>query len=105
MRFSVIAWDRPGPEGVALRDNLRPAHTESITARFHASEVILGAGFYDDSGVVRGSLVVLELPSRADVDAYLASEPFNTGGLWESIEVRELRLPDMYVERPLPGPA
>ena len=99
MKFSVIAWDKPGAEGVALRDELRDAHMESITRRFHDGNVLFGAGFYDDEGVVRGSLVILDVPSRADVDAYLESEPFQRAGLWATVEVSELRVPDFYVER------
>ena len=99
MRFSVIARDQPGPEGVALRDELRDAHMVNITRLFREGDVLLGAGFYDDDGVVRGSLVILDVPSRADVDAYLDSEPFQTAGLWATVEVTELRLPDFYLER------
>ena len=99
MKFSVIAWDVRGPEGVALRDEFRDAHMEMITRRFEAGEVVLGAGFYDDEGRVRGSLVVLDLPSRADVDAYLEEEPFMTHGLWATVEVNELKIPDFYLER------
>jgi len=99
MKYSVIAWDKPGPEGVELRDALRAAHMEAITQRFHEGNVIFGAGFYDDEGLVRGSLVILDVESRADVDAYLETEPFVTGELWATVEVSELKVPDMYTER------
>jgi uncharacterized protein YciI len=95
----VLAWDVLGESGIALRDELRPAHMESITARFHDGSVILGAGIYDDSGVVRGSVVVLDCENSASVDSYLESEPFQIGGLWQRVEVHELKVPDMYLER------
>ena len=94
----VQAWDLPGDPGVARRDELRAAHTDTITARFHEGSVVFGAGVYDDSGVVRGSLVILDCESRAGVDSYLESEPFQIGGLWTRVEVRELKVPDMYLE-------
>ncbi|MGE0878337.1 MAG: YciI family protein [Acidimicrobiia bacterium] len=103
MKLLLLAYDKPGSEGVALRDKLRDAHGETITARFHAGEALFGAGIYDDEGVVRGSIIIFDYPSRADVDAYLLTEPFYTGGLWERYEVSELKVPDMYVERM--GPA
>jgi uncharacterized protein YciI len=94
----VLAWDIPGDSGVALRDELRPEHTDTITARFHEGSVLLGAGIYDDAGVVYGSVVIMDCESRANVDSYLQSEPYMKGGLWERVEVHELKLPDMYLE-------
>jgi uncharacterized protein YciI len=101
----VLAWDVPGDSGVALRDKLRAEHTDTITARFDEGSVLLGAGIYDDASVVRGSVVIMDCESRAAVDDYLQSEPFLTGGLWERVEVRELKLPDMYLEYLRPTPS
>src|SRR5262245_26396746 len=98
----LTAPDKPGADGVALRDELRAAHMEAITARFHAGDVLFGARIYDDDGVVCGSIIILELPSREAVDGYLATEPFQTGGLWTSVEVKELKTVDMYLERMRP---
>src|SRR5215471_10195841 len=98
MIFMLTARDKPGPTGVALRDELRAAHMERITARFHAGDVLFGAGIYDDEGVVRGSIIILEMPSRAAIDGYLETEPFQMGGLWSAVEVNELKTADMYLE-------
>jgi uncharacterized protein len=94
----VLGWDVPGELGLARRDALRPEHTETITARFREGSVLFGAGIYDDAGAVRGSVVIMDCESRASVDSYLQSEPFQTGGLWERVEVHELKVPDMYLE-------
>ncbi len=98
VKFMLRAWDVPGDPGIALRNELRAAHTETISARFSEGSVLLGAGVYDDAGVVRGSVVILDCESRAGVDSYLESEPFQIGGLWKRVEVHELRVPDMYLE-------
>jgi uncharacterized protein YciI len=98
VHFMVLAWDKTDDDGVARRDAARPAHAASITALHEAGSVPLGAGIYDDEGVVRGSLIVMDLPDRAAVDAYLASEPFQTAGVWGTVEVHALRVPPMYLE-------
>lgn len=97
MYFSVTAHDIPGEAGVALRDELRPLHAESISELFRAGVVLFGAGVYDDAGVVRGSLIIMDRPSRSEVIAYLDSEPFHAGGLWERVEISELKVPEMYL--------
>jgi uncharacterized protein len=105
VKFMVLAWDVPGDSGLALRDRLREDHTDTITARFREGSVLLGAGIYDEASEVRGSVVIMDCESRASVDSYLQSEPFLTGGLWERVEVHELKLPDMYLEHLRQSPA
>jgi uncharacterized protein YciI len=97
VHFMVLAWDKTDGDGVARRDANRAVHGETITARFEKGEVILGAGILDDDGVVRGSIIVMDLPDRAAVDAYLETEPFQSAGVWGKVEVHPLRVPDMYL--------
>jgi uncharacterized protein YciI len=97
VHFMIFAWDRPDDEGVARRDATRAAHGETITALFEAGRVLFGAGVFDDEGVVRGSLIIADYPTRAEVDAYLAGEPFATAGVWDRVEVHPLRVPSMYL--------
>jgi uncharacterized protein YciI len=99
VRFLVLAWDVPGDDGVARRDAARPAHATAIRELWEQGSVIVGAGMLDDDGVIRGSMVVVDYPTRDDVDAYLASEPFATEGVWERVEVHTLFLPDFYLSR------
>ena len=99
MQYLVLAFDTPGQDGVARRDVARSAHKASIRHLWEEGRVAFGAGILDDAGVVRGSLVVVDYPSRADVDHYLATEPFATGGVWERIEVHPLFVPDFYLQR------
>jgi uncharacterized protein YciI len=95
----VLAWDHEGAVGVERRDAARAAHTESIRALWEEGRVVLGAGIRDDDGAVRGSLVIVEYPSRDDVDRYLESEPFVSQAVWERIEVHPVFVPDFYLGR------
>lgn len=95
----VLAWDRPGDEGVRLRDELRPAHAVSITELFEAGSVLFGAGIYDENETVRGSIIITCHESRDDLDSYLESEPFQVGRLWASVEVHPLKVPEMYIRQ------
>jgi hypothetical protein len=47
-----------------------------------------------------GSAVIVEFPSRAVLDAWLASEPYVTGGVWRRIEARPSRLAVLTPKRP-----
>jgi uncharacterized protein YciI len=98
MHFMVLAWDGTDEGAVARRDEARPLHGASIAALFEAGEVIFGAGILDEDGVVRGSLVVTDHPSRAEVEAYVAADPFQANGTWDTVEIHPLRVPDMYLK-------
>ncbi|MET9318179.1 hypothetical protein ABZX12_40695 [Kribbella sp. NPDC003505] len=39
-----------------------------------------------------GSLLVLDFPTRADLDAWLAIEPYKTGEVWRRTEVQPCRV-------------
>ena len=95
----VLAWDHKGPVGVERRDAARAAHSESIRALWEEGHVVLGAGIRDDEGAITGSLVIVEYPSRDDVDRYLESEPFVSQSVWERVEVHPVFVPDFYLGR------
>lgn len=99
MHFMVLAFDGTDEGAKGRRDAARPAHAESIRALHEGGHVILGAGIRDDDGNVIGSLVVTDHQSRAEVDAYVAGEPFTTAGVWERVEVHPIFVPDMYLQK------
>jgi uncharacterized protein len=95
----VLAWDHEGEAGAARRDAARAAHTASIRMLWEKGHVVLGAGIRDDDGAITGSLVIVEYPSRDDVDRYLESEPFVSQSVWERVEVHPVFVPDFYLGR------
>jgi uncharacterized protein YciI len=88
MPFMIIARDRP--DSAPLRTELRPAHLAHLdrhAARLLAAGPLLG----EDGGAPCGSLIVLDTDDRAEVDAFLAADPYTTGGLFAEVEVRPWR--------------
>ncbi|GAA2396513.1 YciI family protein [Dactylosporangium salmoneum] len=56
------------PERLAAR----PAHREVLTGRHEAGVVRMAGPFAGDGG----ALIVLDLPARSDVEAFLAADPY-----------------------------
>jgi hypothetical protein len=70
---------------------VREAHL--AYARTLAPGFIRMAGpFLDEAGEMCGSLFIFEADDRAAVDAYLAEDPYVTGGVFASVEVRPWRV-------------
>lgn len=83
MLFALICTDKPGAEQTRL------ANREAHLAYLDESPVVFAGPFTDDSGAqMNGSLIVLDFPDRAAVEAWSANDPYAKAGLFSSVEIR-----------------
>lgn len=87
MQFIVLAFDGTDTEAPARRLTARPAHLKMVEEATARGEQVLGVAILDDDGKMIGSLMVMNFPSRAMLDAWLEREPYVVGKVWERIEV------------------
>jgi uncharacterized protein len=84
MRFALICIDRTN--ALQTRVENRAAHL----AHIEASGVVEQAGpFIDAAGQMCGSLIILDVESRAAADAWAAADPYSKAGLFASVMVQE----------------
>jgi uncharacterized protein YciI len=88
----VLAYDGTDPEAPARRQAVRPAHLDGVREMVARGELIAGGAILDEAGGMIGSTVFVEFPSRAELDAWLARDPYVTGKVWQQIEIRPIRL-------------
>jgi uncharacterized protein YciI len=50
-----------------------------------------GGAILDGECRMVGSMLLVEFPSRSEVDAWLARDPYVTGQVWEHVTVRPFR--------------
>lgn len=85
MLFAVSCIDKPNHLQVRI-DN-RPAHVEFLKS--NADMVKLAGPYLDDDGqTMNGSLLVIDAPDRAALDAFLAADPYAKAGLFDKVMVR-----------------
>jgi len=88
MLYFVTCHDKPG--GLPLRQATRDAHIKYLEA--HAEAFRLGGPFLDDAGeAIIGSMMIVEAPDRAALDALLAQDPYKQAGLFSRIDIRPWR--------------
>jgi uncharacterized protein YciI len=88
MLFAFICTDKPYTS--ALRAKLRPAHIEYMMAV--KDRTAFGGPLQQDNGAVAlGSIFVIDFDTRADAEAFAANEPYNRGGLFESVVIHRWR--------------
>jgi uncharacterized protein len=84
MRFALICLDKPG--ALQTRIENRSAHLAYI----ETTGVVEQAGpFLDTDGQMCGSLIILTVDTRAEADAWAASDPYAKAGLFASVSVQE----------------
>ena len=88
MQFIITAYDGPGQ--LEKRMEVRPRHLENL-ARIRSSVVCAG-GLLDDEGKMKGSVLVLDFPSREQLDEYLSSEPYILEHVWEKVQVETMNV-------------
>ncbi len=89
MLFAIHCLDKPGAE--ALRQAARDAHSAYMRAQ--VGRIVFGGPLLASDGVTRiGTLMVVDLPSRAELEAFLDSEPYRRAGLFGRCEVHPYQL-------------
>lgn len=88
MQFMIKALDGEGK--LAKRMEVRPRHLEGMEKL--RSNIICAGGLLDDEGIMKGSVLILDFPSRAELDAYLAAEPYVVEHVWGKIEVETMNV-------------
>jgi hypothetical protein len=81
MKYAAIAVYTPDPSTIA---KARPAHREYLTGLMQQGKLVISGPFADDSG----GLLVYEAETPDQVEKLLAEDPFATGGVYVSWEIR-----------------
>jgi uncharacterized protein len=92
MQFLVLGYDGADDGAKARRAAARPAHFDGVRPMTERGELRAAGAILDEAGDMIGSAVFAEFPSRAELDAWLAREPYVKEGVWQQIEVRPFRL-------------
>lgn len=88
MQFIVKAYD--GPNMLEKRMEVRPRHLEGMSKM--GDRIVLAGGLLDEEGKMKGSMLVLNLPAREDLDRYLENEPYMQEHVWEKVEVETINV-------------
>lgn len=70
----------------------REAHLAVVAESVKSGKQVMGAAILDDDGKMRGSVMLVDYPSRAAVDEWLKTEPYVLGDVWRNIEVLPCQL-------------
>jgi uncharacterized protein YciI len=88
MLYMVYGID--GPEADRIRAEQREHHFAYL-AKQEDILVLGGATLADNSDARLGSLLIINVSSRVEAEAFAASEPFNKAGLFKEYTISRMR--------------
>ncbi|AYM14736.1 MULTISPECIES: YciI family protein [Agrobacterium] len=94
MHFAVIARDDKASGTLDKRLASRAEHMDGLRVMKADGRVVDGGAMLDKDGNMVGSVMLLDFESRADLDAYVATEPYQRDGVWGDVEIIEMRRVD-----------
>jgi uncharacterized protein YciI len=87
MQFLIIAHDGEDEDAINRRLAARDGHLAACAEGLKDGKHLVGAAILNDAGKMRGSAMIVDYPSRRELDAWLEKEPYVTGNVWKKIEV------------------
>ncbi|HEY6503626.1 MAG TPA: YciI family protein [Chitinophagaceae bacterium] len=92
LQYLVIAYDGTDHEAADRRMKVRPSHFEMAKELKHHGRFITGGAILNDEGKMIGSMMVVQFETEDDLAHWMRYEPYITGNVWQSIEVKPFRV-------------
>jgi uncharacterized protein YciI len=89
LAYLIETHDKPGHEHV--RDSLRQKHLEWLES--HVDKVIAGGALMNHEGTsVIGGLMLVDIDSREEAEAFIANDPFTASGMFARVDIIRWRM-------------
>lgn len=98
MQFLVMAYDGTDEKALERRLAVREEHLKSIEIRFNDGEHLFGGAILNDEGNMIGSMMVVNYPSREELDNWLKVEPYVTGNVWQKIDIQSCNVASTFMK-------
>jgi uncharacterized protein YciI len=87
MSFLIPGYDGKDEQALERRLAARPDHIRLGDQLRDQGKVRYGVAMLDDDNKMIGSVYVMNMDTREELDQYLAIEPYVTGNVWQKIDI------------------
>lgn len=96
LQFIVTAHDDAAdPFSLERRMQIRPGHLQGAARLKASNNFIFGGAFLNENGQMAGSVMIVQFETEEELQEWLRNEPYVTGKVWHSIEVKPFRVADV----------
>ncbi|MGQ7243168.1 YciI family protein [Salinicola sp. V024] len=93
-QYAVVAYDYTDDDALERRLAKRDAHLAGVRELAKKGKFLSGGAILNDDGNMIGSNTHFCFSDRQELDAWLETEPYMTGRVWEHVDIREVKLFD-----------
>ena len=97
MQFVVIGRDGTDDKALDRRLAAREAHLAYGEKFQQQGKLLYATAILDGHDKMVGSIMILELDSRNELDSWLANEPYMLGDVWRDLEINKCRVGPTFV--------
>jgi len=95
LQYLIVAYDGTDTEAQERRTKVRPLHLETARDLKLHNRFITGGAILDNNGKMIGSMMVVQFETEDDLMYWMRNEPYITGNVWQSIEVKPFKVADI----------
>ena len=97
MQFLVTAYDGVDEKSIERRLAARDEHLALVESMFNRGTHLYAAAITDDNDKMIGSVLIVDFPSRFELDEWLKVEPYVLGKVWDKIEIKPCKVGPMFL--------
>jgi len=97
MQFIVTGYDGTDEKALERRLAVRDEHLELATSMKKEEKFLYAAAILDENEKMIGSIMIVDFPTREDLDQWLKVEPYVKGNVWKKIEVKSCKVPPLFL--------
>lgn len=97
MQFILIAHDHKDG-GLQRRLAIRDKHVKLGDKMKAEGKYIMGVALLDEDNQMKGSVMILDFPSREELDSYLKTEPYVVNNVWDTIEITPCKVGPTFLK-------
>jgi len=91
-QYVIIARDGNDAEAQNRRLTARPVHLAGAARLKAANQFVIGGAMLNEAGQMEGSVMIVQFETEEQFTEWYINEPYITGNVWQSIEVRPFRV-------------
>jgi uncharacterized protein len=97
MQFMLLGYDGKDDGALGRRLAVRERHLAQGERLVVQGKMLFATAILDDDDKMIGSMLILEFPSRAELNEWLEIEPYVTGDVWRETEILPVKVsPSFY---------
>lgn len=98
MQFIVNGYDGKDEDAPKRRLEAREEHLNNADTMRKEKKFLYAAAILDEKENMIGSTMIVDFPTREDLDQWLENEAYVKNNVWEKIEVYPCKVPPMFMD-------